>query len=158
MATPENSLGGVQDKLAVNRLVVRIGEVAHGDSQELGDVGVRGDQRWGICDGIARHENGLRIAGGLLNALVVEVEKLVVECGGEVRIRHAHGLSNDFPDDLAAHAVIHRTSQALHARRNQANNWDHGKSKNPQRDGDLDEAEAARKPGEWSDCRVAGWG
>ena len=118
MATPENSLGGVQDKLAVNRLVVRIGEVPHRDFQELGDVGVRGNQGWrgrGI-NGVARHENGLRIAGGLLNTLVVEVEKTVIKCGGEVRIRHTPRLPDDFSDDLAAHAVIHRPAQALHAR------------------------------------------
>ena len=108
-------MGGVQDELAVNRLVVRIGEVPHGDSQELRDVGVRGDQVWWIGDGIARHENCLRIAGGLLNAFVIEVEEAVVECGGEVRVRHTPRLRDHFPNDLAAHAVIHRTAQALHA-------------------------------------------
>jgi hypothetical protein len=79
MGTPKNSLGGVQDELAVNRLVVRIGEVTHGDSQELRDVSIRGEQDWGIGDGIARHENGLRIAGGLLNAFVIEVEVCAIK-------------------------------------------------------------------------------
>ena len=115
MATPENSLGGVQDKLAVNRLVVRIGEVAHGDSQESRDVGVRSDQGWRIGDGITRHENGLSIAGGLLDAFVVEVEKTVIKCGGEVRIRHTPRLRDDFANNLSAHTFIHRTSQALHS-------------------------------------------
>ena len=142
MGAPGPSLGGIDNELTVNRLAIRIREMVHGDFQELRDAAIGRQEGWWWGDGVARHKNSLRVAGGLLNAFIIEIKELLIEGGREIRERDAHGLADSLPDNIGLNAVIHGIAKCFHPRCGQTYNRNHRKSKNSKRNNDLDEGKS----------------